>query len=284
MASLTPTQEKPIIAVLGATGQQGGAVARALLADGRWQVRAVVRSPGSETAQELAKLGIELVAGNLDKPESLQSAFAGAYGVYSVQPTTQGSETEIRQGIAAIDAAAASGINYFIYSSVGGADRKSGVPHFESKWMVEQHLAQSGLPATVVRPVFFMDNFSKLSMRVVLLALMKRYLGEKRLQMIAVQDIGAWVATAFAAPEEYVGKAVEIAGDDLTRSQVAASFKAHGWFAGVPIPGFILRRLPAEVLQMFEWFAKDGYHADIAALRQHHRLLTFKEWLDSRLT
>jgi uncharacterized protein YbjT (DUF2867 family) len=274
----------PIIVVLGATGQQGGAVARALIATGRWHVRALARDPASESARRLADLGIDIVPGNLDQPDSLRAAFAGAHGVYSIQATNRGQQTEIRQGITVVDAAVAAGISHFIYASVGGAERNSGVPHFESKWAIEQHLSRSGLPATVVRPTFFMENFSKLSLRVVLIALMQRYMAEdKSLQMIAIDDIGTWVARAFADPESFIGKSAEIAGDELTRAQVLAVFKTHVWFSRVPIPSLLLRRLPGDVLKMFDWFGREGYHADIPVLRKHQPgLLTLEQWIQRR--
>lgn len=273
-----------VIVVLGATGQQGGAVARALIADGRWHVRAVSRDPASSAARELTSLGIEVVPGDLDRIESLRPAFAGAYGVYSVQGTRRGHEVEVGQGSAVVDAAAACGIEHFVYASVGGAERSSGVPHFESKWAIEQHLARSGLPATIVRPTFFMENFLGLPMRVVLMALMRRYLpDDKPLQMISVRDIGTWVSRAFSEPAAFIGRAEEIAGDELTRPRIVAALRSQGWFAGFPIPGMVLRRIPDEARKMFEWFARDGYHADIPSLRADQPgLLTLEQWLRSQ--
>ncbi|HEY0207563.1 NmrA/HSCARG family protein [Acerihabitans sp.] len=191
MAMNQPDNNARIIVVIGATGQQGGAVARALAATGRWRVRAVVRNPASSVALCLRDHGIEVIHGNMDRPESLSAALAGAYGVYAMQPSVRGTEIEIRQGAAIIDAACFADIRHFIYASVGGADRQSGVPHFESKWVIEQNLVRSGLPATVIRPAFFMENFVRLPLRIVLMALPRRYMPRhKPLQMIAIDDIG----------------------------------------------------------------------------------------------
>lgn len=274
------------IVVLGATGQQGGAVTRAL-ADGQWRIRTLSRDPHSEAARRLAGRGIEVVAANMDDPQSLLAAFKGAHGVFSVQGNDQGGEVEAKRGIAVADAAHAAGIAHFIYASVGGADRRSGIPHFESKWRIEEHIRQIGLPATIVRPVFFMDNFIKPSVRTLLMALMRSYVPEaKPLQMIAVEDIGKWVARAFADPEAFVGRAEEIAGDELTRGEIGAAFKAHGWYAGlpVPVPRLLLRKLPDDFLKMFEWFGTEGYGADIAALRARQSdLKTLEDWLRERV-
>lgn len=271
------------IVVLGATGQQGGAVARSLAADGRWQVRALSRHPDSDTARHLAADGIRVVVGDMDDPASLQAAFAGAHGVFSVQGTDRGGEVETRRGIAVADAAQAAGVGHFIYASVGGAERRSGVPHFESKWRVEEHIRGIGLPASIVRPAFFMENFLKPSLRAVLLALLRAYVpAEKPLQMIATADIGKWVAHAFAHPGVFIGKAEEIAGDELDRAQIIAAFGRHGWSAGLPlpVPRLLLRPLPHDVRRMFEWFGQAGYAADIPALKARQAdLLALDDWI-----
>ncbi|MFD2029175.1 NmrA family NAD(P)-binding protein [Ancylobacter dichloromethanicus] len=148
---------------------------------------------------------------------------------------------------------------------------------------MEEHVLSIRLPATIVRPVFFMDNFTKASMRLVLLALMRSYVPKaKPLQMIAVDDIGKWVARAFADPAGFIGKAEEIAGDELTRAQIVAALKRHGWSAGLPfpLPRLLLRPLPYDVRRMFEWFGTAGYSADIPALKARQPdILTFEDWL-----
>ncbi|KAB2913571.1 MAG: NmrA/HSCARG family protein [Hyphomicrobiaceae bacterium] len=282
MADIKPPRT---IVVLGATGQQGGAVTRALAADSQWRIRTVSRDLHSEAARGLAGRGFEVVAANMDDPKSLLTAFKGAHGVFSVQGSDQGGEVETKRGIAVADAALAAGIAHFIYASVGGADRQSAVPHFDSKWRIEEHIRRIGLPATVVRPVFFMDNFIMPSLRTVLMALMRSYVPkDKKLQMIAVDDIGKWVARAFADPQVFIGTAEEIAGDELTRSEFVAAFKARGWYAGlpVPVPRLLLRALPGDILKMFAWFGSEGYRADIAALRTRQpELLRFSDWLSA---
>ncbi|RDD70874.1 NmrA/HSCARG family protein [Paracoccus versutus] len=274
------------IVVLGATGQQGGAVARALSNDKHWRLRALSRNPKSEAARQLEEQGFEVVAGDMDDPASLRTAFKDAYGVFSVQGTDQGNDVERRRGVNVADAARAAGVRHFIYSSVGGADRSSGVPHFESKWAIEEHIRAIRLPATIVRPVFFMDNFTKPAMRLVLIALMRAYLpSQKSLQMIAVEDIGKWVARAFADPDSFIGRAEEIGGDAQTGAQVVAALKQHGWCSGLPfpVPKLFLRPLPYDIRRMFEWFGTDGYQADIASLRRRQPdPLTFQHWLLSQ--
>ena len=128
-------QTKPIL-VIGATGQQGGAVARALLAKGQ-KVRVMTRHP--EKTASLAQAGAEVVQGNLTNQADLQMALRGVYGVFAMStPFEAGMEAEVRQGIMLADAAKQAGIAHYVYTSVGSAHRNTGIPHFDSKWKVEQ--------------------------------------------------------------------------------------------------------------------------------------------------
>jgi uncharacterized protein YbjT (DUF2867 family) len=148
------------ILVTGATGQQGGVTARHLLADG-FQVRALVRSVKSPSALELAQAGAELVIGDMDDRESLASAIRSAYGVFSIQPSLippTFSENELQRGLNVVDAAQAAGIQHLVYASVSSADRKTGIPHWEIKWQVEQYIRKLGLPFTILRPTMVMEN------------------------------------------------------------------------------------------------------------------------------
>src|SRR5512138_550411 len=150
-----------IIAVTGATGQQGGAVARKLLADG-WKVRALTRDLNKPAAQALANAGAELVPGDMDSRSDLDVAFKGAYGVFSVQNfwlPGVGFEGEIQQGKNVADAAKAAGVQHLVYSSVGAAHRGMGQKHFESKWIIEQHIQALDIPYTILRPAAFMENY-----------------------------------------------------------------------------------------------------------------------------
>ena len=179
------------IVVFGATGRQGGAVARHLASEG-WRVRGVSRNPAGARAQALRDVGVEMVQADMGDRSSLDRTLEGAYGVFSVQNYWMyGYGPEIRQGINVADAAHAAGIQHLVYSSVGGAERNTGVSHFESKWRIEQRIRELGLPATIVRPVFFMENLlvgaprsrEPLTMRMPMLP-------DRPLQMIAVTDIG----------------------------------------------------------------------------------------------
>jgi uncharacterized protein YbjT (DUF2867 family) len=275
-----------LIVVTGATGQQGGATARHLLAQG-WRVRGLTRDPQSAASQALAAAGAEVIAANMDDRASLDRAFAGAYGVFSVQNfwlPEVGVEGEIRQGKTVADAAKAAGVQHFVYTSVGGAERKTGVVHFDSKWEIEEYVQALGLPATVLRPVFFMENLASPMMgpRDGVLAVALK--PATRLQMIAVNDIGAFAALAFARPADFIGKAIELAGDELTMPQVAEAMTAVGQpvrFVEAPLEHVAM--YSKEMADMLGWFNDHGYRADIPALRQlHPGLMSFAAWLKNR--
>ncbi|GLY93865.1 NmrA/HSCARG family protein [Actinoplanes sp. NBRC 103695] len=262
------------IAVFGGTGKQGGSVIDALLSRGA-HVRALVRSPESDRARALAGRGVELARVEIDDATSLSAALRGAEAFFLMTTpaghTLADAEGETRQGVALVDAAVAAAVPHVVFSSVGGAERDSGVPHFESKRRVEEHLERSGPRATIVRPVAFMENFAFLAPTVEdgVLVLRMPLPDHIPLQLIAVRDIGrisaAFLLDAAKAPDG----AVEIAGDERTGSQMAAAFGAH---AGLPAR---YEALPLEVLgdnadgrAMFRWFAETpAYRADLAAVR-----------------
>ncbi|WP_406285303.1 NmrA/HSCARG family protein [Streptomyces sp. NBC_00209] len=262
-----------VILVAGATGKQGGAVARALL-DSGWGVRALVRDPDAYGALALKEAGAVLVRGDLDDARSLDAALAGAYGVFSVQTFAgpDGFDGEIRQGKAVADAAARAGVAHLVYSSVDGAERPRDVRHFASKGEIERHIEALGLPATVLRPTFFLSNFEGLGPRgdgdelTLTLALD----ADTRLQMVSPDDIGALAAAAFADPADYLGRIVEMAGDVLTGPQIAEVFaRAAGRpvrFVSMPVEQH--RAHSEEMGAMFAWFNEVGFRAEVADLRR----------------
>lgn len=274
-----------MITVTGATGQQGGAVARKLLADG-WKVRALTRDVNKPTAQELASLGAQVVRGDMENRAELDAAFKGAYGVFSVQNfwlPGVGFEGEMRQGKNVADAAKAAGVQHLVYSSVGAAQRGMGQKHFESKWIIEQHIHSLGIPYTILRPAAFFENFNW--ERAAILNGTFNALGlrpEKGRQMIAVEDVGVFAALAFANAEEYLGKTIELAGDELTEAELAETFaKVIGRPVKLTVPtGGNRRRTDEEMTAMFNFFNGEAYNANIPALRKlHPGLLTLEQYL-----
>ncbi|MFG1709495.1 NmrA/HSCARG family protein [Nonomuraea sp. M3C6] len=264
------------ILVTGATGQQGGATARHLLADG-WHVRALVRDPRSPAATRLAHAGAELVAGDMDDRSGLDAAVRGAHGVFSVQPALIApdfAENELQRGLNVADAAHAAGVRHLVYASVGSADRGTGIPHWEIKWQIEQHIRALGVPATVLRPVMFMENFADPTHGVRGTAPIIRTIpADVTVQLIALDDIGALAALALAAPDRLLGRTIELAGDELTRDQIVAAIgRANGHDVAIPAAA---GHWPGATTSSF-----CGWQADIPALRElHPGLLDFDTWL-----
>jgi uncharacterized protein YbjT (DUF2867 family) len=275
------------VLVTGATGRQGGAVIRHLLPKG-WKLRALTRNPDGHEAQALARQGVEVVQGDLEDPDSIARAALGIYGIYSVQDFWAfGAKREVEQGKNVASAAKKAGIKHFVYSSVGGAERKTQIPHWESKWEVENYIRHLGLPATVIRPVSFMETYyiDQVEIGILKGKLADPIRGNKPYQTIATGDIGAFVALAFERPSEFIGKALEIAGSELTNVEAAKVFSQvlgkPVKFQRIPLP-VVRLLLGKEFHAMFRWFNEAGYQADIPALRQAYpeiHLHTLEEWL-----
>lgn len=273
-----------VVAVVGATGQQGGATARALLSAGV-TVRALVRDPQKSAAQALAAAGAQLTVADFDDPASVQTAFDGAARVFAMTTMTsgRGTEGEVNDGILIADAAKSAGVEHLVYSSVGGAERHTKIPHFESKRRVEEYVERLGLPATFVRPTFFYDNLLTQSSvpedGVIVVRLPMP--DDIPLQMVAVGDIGAVAAAVLIDPSRVPAGAVEIAGDELTGSQIADAF---GRRAGLPAR---FEALPITAVDdddlraMFTWFATPpSYQADRALTAElDPHVQTFEQWL-----
>ena len=201
------------VLVTGATGRQGGAVVRHMLPKG-WKLRALTRNPSSHASQELGRQGVEVLQGDLEDPSSLERASHGVYGIYSVQDFwAVGAKREVQQGKNLADAAKKAGVQHFVYSSVGGAERNSGITHWESKWEVENYIRKLALPATILRPAAFMETYHVLEVEVGILKgkLADPIRGDKPYQTIATDDIGAFTALAFERPKDFIGLELEIA-------------------------------------------------------------------------
>jgi uncharacterized protein YbjT (DUF2867 family) len=278
-----------IVAVVGATGRQGGAAARALLAAGVG-VRALVRDPAKPAAGALASAGASLAVADFNDPQSIRAAFEGVSRVFAMTTMTSGRGTsgETADGILVADAAHATSVEHLVYSSVGGAERHTGIPHFESKRRVEEYIESLGIPATFVRPTFFYDNLLGQSPApedgsiVVRLPLADGI----PLQMVAVDDIGAVAAAVIVDPDRVPAGSVEIAGDELTGAEIAATF---GRQAGLPAR---FQSLPLEAAgdddlrAMFAWFATPpSYLADRERTAQlDPQVQTFDQWLQRHWT
>ncbi len=278
-----------IILVSGATGKQGGAVARQLLKDG-WKVRALTRDASKPAAKALEELGAEIFQGDMTNLNSLEKAMEKVYGIFSVQQFWEtGLDGELEQGKTIANVAKANRIEHFVYSSVSGAEKQTGVPHFDSKWDIEDHIKRIGLGenATVVRPVFFMENFLSgdwfegIKNGRLVMAMEPK----KSLQLISVEDIGIIVAKVFGNPDEFKGKSFDIAGDTKNCLELSDAFgkKTEKDVEFVVLPMEQLRSMNEDFALMFEWFNKVGYSVDVKKVKKiHPKIKSFKVWLKNQ--
>src|ERR1700756_4988869 len=269
------TDDRSIL-ITGVTGQQGGAVAQALRGTG-FHLRGLTRKPESERAAALAHQGIEIIKGDLDDEATLRGALAGAWGVFGVQNAGEaGVDREEAQGKRLATLAREAGVEHFVYTSVGSAHKKTGIPHFDNKWRIEETVRDLRFPSHVIlRPVFFMENL------LAPFSLQGSTLGwalgpGTRLQMIAVDDIGWFGACAFTNAA-FTRREIDLAGDVQTMPEAADILtEALGRpiaFAQTPIEP--VRQYSKEMATMLQWFERVGYSADIAGLeREFCRALT----------
>jgi uncharacterized protein YbjT (DUF2867 family) len=273
------------IAVTGATGAQGGATARALLAAGH-RVRALTRHPGSPAAQALHGLGAEVCRADLDDRASLEAALTGADSLFAVT-TPFGTDTvvETRQGRTLVDAAAAARLGHVVFTSAAHADRDTGIPHYESKRLIERHLRAAGVPWTVIAPAAFMDNYTA---GWTLEGLREGTFGWPMpaalpLTLIPAADIGAFAALALARRDAFAGQRIDIASDERTPEEMARILATA---LGRPVahhevPLDRVRAWSADLAAMFAHFTAHGLAVDIAGLRRDHPEVgwhSFAEW------
>jgi uncharacterized protein YbjT (DUF2867 family) len=283
--------DAPIL-VAGATGNQGGATARRLLADG-WPVRAVVRDPAAPAARALTEAGAELVRGDFDDRASLAAAFDGVHAAFGVPPVAFGPngfdpDTEARRGRDFIDAAVAAGVSQIVFSTVASA---SGAPDASAgtigKLRIEDYLREHVAQPTVLRPVRFMTNYLSFGFAGIdgIADGVHRHLfpPDEPMQVIALEDIAEFAALAFAQPDRFAGRTLELAGDQPTPVQAAAAITEA---TGLPVryrqlTGDELAAIRPEIAETGRrWQAGHRWHADIEALRViHPGLRTFADWL-----
>lgn len=282
-----PNSDKTVL-VLGATGKQGGSTARHLLERG-WSVRAFVRDPNATKARALVDLGATLAVGDLEDTDSVYRAMKGVYGVFSIQTpmTEHGVEGEERHGTACADVAKETGVQHYVHSSVGGAERPEGINWRLSKLAIERRIVDNELPFTFLRPSYFMENLDHGMSPLVLVdgeLVFCRGLGPTNtLQMISGPDIGHFAADAFDDPGKHIGGKIELAGDELTGDRIAEAFGRHtglpARFESVPLDQLREEGLVWQAIS-YGWLNGIGYHADIPALRARFPgLLTLDRWL-----
>lgn len=257
--------------VTGATGQQGGAVARALLAAGQ-TVRALTRD--FARAESLVDAGAQVVVGDMTDPQAMRRAFKGIHAAFLMgTPYAAGPEAEWQQLQTCIDAAQDTGVKHVVYSSVQRAADLADVPHYAQKIRAEEYLQASGLAWTILRPVFFMDNFGAEALAGNLLAgrLHAPMPPHVTTQLVAVADIGRAAATILAAPEAWAGKTLDLAGDALTWEDIAQAIGAAIGrdvdFFPLP-PEWVTERMGADYAAYYDWLWQEGFTAGVAGMEE----------------
>jgi len=264
--------EKLSVLVIGATGNQGGAVVQSLLPKGH-NIRTLTRNPNSEKAKNLTEQGVEVLKGDFSDADSLLKAATGMDTIYAMTtPFETGTNAEVKHGIAIADAAKKANVGHFIFGSVASADKKTGIPHFDSKYEVEKHIAASGIPFTISAPVFFMDNyFSPWFLPAIKEGKVKLAMpADRPLQQVSVKNIGAFIAALVERREKVFSKRIDIAGDELNGDETATILsKVSG--NDIKYEGFdpeFMRKDNEDFAKMFEWFNDIGYSVDIEKLRK----------------
>jgi uncharacterized protein YbjT (DUF2867 family) len=287
----TPQGQGRIIVVTGATGLQGGAVARRLLGGG-WRVRALTRNQRSAKAQALAAAGAEVVQGDMADPASLAPVVQGAYGLFNVQnPMISGAQAEIQQGKNVAEAARQAGVRHVVYGSAGPGARNTGVPSWESKRVIEDYFQSLGLPLTILWPMAFMELmtdakfFPQVSAWHVMPALMG---GDRPLPWLSAADVGVVAARAFAEPERYAGQTLKLASDVQTLDACRELYTAEMGRKPprFPLPPAVFARfgfVGEDLSRMWRWLRTGEVDLGTETTRAiHPEAQTVREWLRTK--
>lgn len=279
------TSGSRIILVSGATGTQGGAVARALIERG-FTVRGLTRNPDSERARALSALGVEMVRGDFDDTASIDAALVDAYGAYSVQQYRGiGVDAEIRQSKAFADAARRAGVRHFVYSSVLFARLGSGVAQFESKREIEDYIRSIELPYSFIRPASFMSNFEGVRESASSGIYRTPFPPQMTQLHIAPRDIGRVVASAFENPDRWIGRELNLAGQRIAYADIAATMsRVMGHevrYEQIPWADYAASAAPTAAARE-QWFMANPVAIDLDALhREFPGFMTIEDYLIS---
>ena len=279
------TDSKTIF-VTGGTGNQGGAVVRNL-ADQGFKIIALTRNPTSAKGQNLKNLNIQVVKGDLNNADTYREYLKDVYGIFSVQTFENGVEKEINQGITLATLAKEFEVKHFLYSSVFGAHLNSGVPHIESKLKIENHIKQNGLPFTIIRPTSLFENFLIPQVKKAILKgkLVQPINKKTVLQYIAAEDVGKAVAKIFKHSENYLGRTIPLATEQLSTQEVADKFSTvlNKKIEYEKLPVLITRLfLGKNLYKMFKWMDEKSYFKkeDVDLTKtEFSNLLSLESWI-----
>ena len=275
------------IFVTGGTGNQGGAVARNLIEQG-FTVKILTRNPNSIKSENLKTMNIEVVKGDLNNADTYREYLKNVYGIFSVQTFENGVEKEINQGITLATLAKEFGIKHFLYSSVFGADLNTGVAHMESKFKIENHIKQIGLPFTIIRPTSLFENFLIPQVKKGILKgkLVQAIHRNTVLQYIAAEDIGKAAAKIFQESEMYLGKTIPLATEQLSTQEVADKFSEvlNKKIEYKKLPVLVTRLfLGKNLYKMFKWMTEiSSFQKEVVDLtkKEFPNPISLKTWIE----
>ncbi len=271
--------QKLTVVVTGSTGKQGGAVARSLLERGH-KVRAITREPNSNQAKLLAKAGATLVTAALEDTPAIIKALEGATSLFAMTVPSGGTQAERRQGIVAADAAKAAGV-HLVFTSVGNANRQTGIPHFDSKYEVERHIAKIGVRATILAPVASMENLYFIKEQLAKGIYASALPPTRALAQVAVEDIGTVAVRVLEDAGRFTGKRYDLASDELMGNDAMAilSRVTGRPFSYYQVPLEVIRqRMGEDAVKMYEWFDRVGFAVDRTALRREFPDVAFHDF------
>lgn len=265
-------KSRQYILVTGATGQQGGAVARHLLNQG-FRVKALTRNAASAPAQALQAMGATIVQGDFEKKEELLAALEGCDTLFSVQNYWEkgvGYEGEIRQARNLLEAARQMHIQHIVQASIADCDHAPGVKHIESKYAIEKMIQTSGIPYTLLRTVMFMENFVGKYPHLILAFLAGVLPAHFKLHLTTVDDIGAIAATVISVPEKYQGRIINIASDIATLSEIKQAYKENlsNKVLDYKIPAWFGSLINQEFTRQLQWNKTDGWKFPLSETRE----------------
>lgn len=276
------------VLVVGATGNQGGAVTTAAINDGH-SVIAFTRDSGGDKEARLVEQGVDLAVGSLDEVDSIVRAAEGVDAMFAMTTPFAGLETEVRHGFNIAEAARAAEVPHLVFSSVSDAENHTRIGHFDSKWRIEERIGELGVPTTVVAPVFFMDNFL-FPMNTADIAagrLRQAVAADQPLQMVAANDIGLVAAMVMGSPDRFIGERISIAGDDLTGPEMARILsRVTGRTVEYQTqPYEELDAMGSDWRRMYEWFNEGGFTVDRPGLTSQFpdfEFQSFDQWADAQ--
>lgn len=279
--------KKPVILVTGATGNQGGHVARLLLRK-EYQVVALTRTSSSAAAKNLASLGAKVIAGDLRDLASLEKAVKGVDAIFGMTTFLEnGIESEIQQGINLVEVAHNANIQ-LIFSSVAAANKDTGIPHFDSKREIEKHILQSRIEYTILGPAYFMENLLTYSLEGLKTGVYASPLTpDKRLAQICLDDLANFVAMVLENKAKFIRKRIDIASDELTGTQLvdvlSGALKETIRYEQIPMEQ--VKQQNKDIATMYEWLETVGFDIDVDGLRRQYPEVhwhSFEDWVKQR--